>query len=281
MNLPRANPATVARIRETMSSALDRPATPIRMRYLLLSQARTGGTFLCEALSRSGMAGVPSEYLNPAAITAMAKRLGASGGIALPRLMEELERRRTTSNGVFGLHLHLEQLRKPLETEERILRWLQRFDRIILLVRRNKLAQAVSLERALQTSDWFRSASDKEDRNVASLEIRPSSLAAHIMRLFEQESVMRRYTAALGRPVLDIDYETLDSDFAGLWPMVTGFLGLEPIPVAAVMPDLQRMRDSSSDAMAERFIAILRDSNLARDPAFLSIAPPDKGERNR
>ncbi|MDZ4736953.1 MAG: Stf0 family sulfotransferase [Rhodospirillaceae bacterium] len=281
MNLPRANPATVARIRETMSSALDWPATPIRMRYLLLSQARTGGTFLCEALSRSGMAGVPSEYLNPAAIAAMAKRLGASGGIALPQLMQELEGRRTTSNGVFGLHLHLEQLRKPLETEERILRWLERFDRIILLVRRNKLAQAVSLDRALQTKAWFQTADLRENSTAPSLVVRPATLAAHIMRLFEQETLMRRSVAALGRPALEIDYESLDSDFASLWSRVAEFLDLGPIPVASVMPDLERMRDASNDVMAERFIAILRDSDLARDPAFLRVAPTDKGERNR
>ncbi|MEX1110142.1 MAG: Stf0 family sulfotransferase [Dongiaceae bacterium] len=276
MNIARANPVTMARIQETMSSARDRPETPVRMRYLVLSQARTGGTFLCEALGRSGMAGVPSEYLNPAAIKAMAKRLGATGGMTLPKLMQELERRRTTPNGIFGLHLHLEQLRKPLQTEERTARWLQRFDRIILLVRRNKLAQAVSLDRALQTNNWFRSTDNNENQTATSLDVRPSSLAGHLMRLFEQETIMRRYAAALGRPVLEIDYESLDSDFAGLWPRVTEFLDLKPIPVAAVMPDLERMRDASSDAIAERFVAILRDSNLARDPAFSSVAPTDK-----
>ncbi|MEX0807851.1 MAG: Stf0 family sulfotransferase [Dongiaceae bacterium] len=281
MNLARANPATMARIREYMSGGRDRPETPVQMRYLLLSQARTGGTFLCEALVRSGMAGVPAEYLNPAAIAAMSKRLGAIGGIALAPLMQELERRRTTSNGVFGLHLHLEQLRKPLETPERSVQWLRRFDRIILLVRRDKLAQAVSLERALQTSAWFQTADLREDRTAPSLEIRPKMLTMHLVRLFDQEALMRRSVAALGRPVLEIDYESLDSDFASLWSRVTEFLDLEPIPVASVLPDLERMRDASNDVMVERYMAILRDSHLARDPAFLRVAPPDKGERNR
>ncbi|MEX2201285.1 MAG: Stf0 family sulfotransferase [Dongiaceae bacterium] len=265
MNLPRADKATMARIRDYMAEARDLPQTPVRLRYLVLSQPRTGGTFLCEALERSGAAGVPAEYLNPAARMALSRRFGAVRGMSLPRLMEELHRRRTTSNGVFGLHLHLEQLRKPLQTEQRIVEWLGTFDRIIFLYRRDKLAQAVSLDRALQTSRWFQSAGTES--SSAPVEMRPAGLAGHIMRLFEQEAVLREHVHAIGRPVLELDYESLDNDFMAVWPKVTAFLGILPVPADAVLPELQRMRDAASEKIAEQFAAALRDSDLLRTPS--------------
>jgi LPS sulfotransferase NodH len=264
-DLPRADKATMARIKDYMSAARDLAQTPVRLRYLVLSQPRTGGTFLCEALERSGEAGVPAEYLNPAALIVLSKRFGAEQGMSLPRLMEELHRRRTTPNGIFGLHLHLEQLRKPLQTEQRIVEWLGTFDRIIFLYRRNKLAQAISLDRAMQTSEWFRSAGTES--NSAPVELRPASLAGHIMRLFEQETLLRERVHAIGRPVFELDYESLDRDFAAVWPKVTAFLGLSPVPADAVFPELQRMRDAASEKIAEQFVAALRDSDLLRKPS--------------
>jgi LPS sulfotransferase NodH len=261
-DLPRADKATIARIQAYMSGARDLPETPVRLRYLVLSQPRTGGTFLCEALERSGEAGVPAEYLNPAALLVLSKRFGAVRGMPLSRVMAELQRCRTTSNGVFGLHLHLEQLRKPLQTEARIVAWLGTFDRIVFLYRRDKLAQAISLDRALQTSEWFRNVAT--DANSAPVVLRPASLAAHVMRLFEQESTLRHGLKAIGRPVLELDYESLDTNFAAVWPKVTAFLGISPVPADAVLPELQRMRDAASERIAEQFIATLRDSDLMR-----------------
>jgi trehalose 2-sulfotransferase len=270
MERPRADPATMARIRDYTSSVRDLPETPVRMRYLVLSQPRTGGTFLCEALERSGEAGIPTEYLNPAAILAMTRRL-KRGPVTLRRLMQELERRRTTSNGLFGLHLHLEQLRKPLQSGERSIEWMRRFDRVIMLYRRDKLAQAISLDRALQTSAWFRDEGNDTTTETSAIEVRPSRIVAHLTRLFEQEAIMRRSVEALAKPVLEIDYESLDTDFAGIWLKVTKFLDISPVPAAAVYPTLQRMRDAASDAIVERFLAMLRDSDLARDSAQNSV----------
>jgi hypothetical protein len=43
------------------------------------------------------------------------------------------------------------------------------------------------------------------------------------------------------------------------------------MPSGQVYPSLVRMRDAVSDTMIERFLAALRDSDLARDETFGTV----------
>lgn len=269
--LPGADAATVAKIRAFMAADRDLPPTKPRMRYLVLSQPRTGGTFLCEALQRSGAAGLPFEYLNPAAMVAFAKRLGATSGMSFPRLIAELEGRRTGANGVFGLHLHFEQLSKPLKTPEAAYRWMQRFDRIVFLYRRDKLAQAVSLYKSVQSTVWHRDAHEAGERLPERWAFDPVAIARHVWVLAEQEAGVRKTIAQLAMPRLELSYEELDTGFEESWRRVSEFLDLPPMPSGQVYPSLARMRDAVSDTMIERFLAALRDSDLARDETFGTV----------
>jgi len=276
--LAAADPATVEQIRAFMAEDKDLPSVPVRMRYLILSQPRTGGTLLSAALERCGHAGVPFEYLNPACMTALFKRLGTPNkATSLHNVIAELEDRRTTANGVFGLHLHLEQLSKVLKTSETALRWINRFDHIIFLYRRDKLAQAISLYRSVQSTVWFESTTEDGDRLPREWLLDPWMIARHVANLGGQEGMIRTALATLRRPVIEISYEMLDQEFAATWKRVLEFLGLPETPAEQVYPDLRRMRDDASEKLAERFMAALRDSDLALDDAFVRIA----GRRTR
>lgn len=269
--LPSADAATVEKIRAFVSGDHDLPETKTRFRYLILSQPRTGGTLLCEALQRSGAAGMPFEYLNPATVAAFAKRPDVSVA-TLPALMRDLERRRTGPNGAFGLNLHLEQLSRPLRTPEASFQWLRRFDRVIYLYRRDKLAQAVSLYRSIQSSVWFENEAEKGERMPGEWMLDPWAIARHVANFGEQEDMIRHHLQDFPSPVMELTYEALDRDFADAWRLVSEFLMLPEIPAAEVYPALKRMRDDASATMIERFHAALRDSDLALDRAFNRIA---------
>ena len=55
------------------------------------------------AMTRTGLLGVPFEYLNPVNLSEWQKRLGVLGPEATLR---EIRKRRTSGNGVFGLKAH-------------------------------------------------------------------------------------------------------------------------------------------------------------------------------
>lgn len=274
--IPRADAATMKMLEDFLAPARDLPPTPVRMRYLILSQARTGGTFLCEALQRSGHAGMPFEYLNPAAIRMFARRIGAGNKIALQRLIGALERHRTGANGVFGMQLHVEQLATLIGTQESRKRWIWRNDRIVMLYRRDKLAQAVSLERSLQSSAWHRTAGETGERYPAEWTIDPWIIARHIANLGQQEQIIRASLESFPGRVFELTYEELDTDFESVWARISEFLDIPPMPAAAVHPQLVRMRDAASEEMMVRFLAALRDSDLARDPAFAKLASSEE-----
>ncbi len=277
--MPVADRATMEKLRDFMAADRDLPETAIRMRYLILSQVRTGGSFLCEALERSRHAGMPFEYLNPAAILAFAKRIGAGTTVSLQRLISELEKRRTGANGVFGLQIHVEQLSKPLQSLEQVSRWLRRFHRIVMLYRRDKLAQAVSLERSIQSSVWFQEAHETGERNPTQWTIDPWVIARHVANLGQQEQLIRTALESFTGPVIELTYEELDTEFDTAWRRVSDFLDIPPIPTGEIYPRLARMRDATSEEMMARFLAALRDSDLARDPEFATIAAAGKVAR--
>lgn len=270
--IPLADPATMKMLHAFLSEERDLPPTPVRMRYLIVSQARTGGTFLCEALRNSGHAGMPFEYLNPAAIKIIAQRIGGGHSITLKRLIQAIESKRTGANGVFGMIFHLEQLSRPVRSFDDLKRWVRRNDRVVMLYRRDKLAQAVSLERSIQSSAWHMTAGETGERYPAAWTIDPWVIARHVSNLGQQEQIIRTMLEDFPGKTIELTYEELDTGFDAAWPRISEFLEIPTMPASAVYPKLVRMRDAASDEMMSRFLAALRDSDLARDPAFARFA---------
>jgi LPS sulfotransferase NodH len=117
---------------------------------------RTGSEYLCAQLRRMG-AGVPIEYFHQYSKKLMGTRLNClkAGALDVPRYIAELEARRTTPNGVFGMKLITRQLPATVGTDPvpRV-EFMKRFDRVLFLRRRDRLLQAISFVRALKTNQW-------------------------------------------------------------------------------------------------------------------------------
>jgi LPS sulfotransferase NodH len=132
------------------------PPSAIHLRYLVLAQERTGSELLCAHLRQVGM-GVPLEYFHPARLPALAGRLRCvePGGLRLARYRAELERHRTTENGVFGAKVVMPQLALMADTAGiPVEKFVASFDKVILMRRRDTLRQAISLMRAMSTGQW-------------------------------------------------------------------------------------------------------------------------------
>lgn len=163
-----------------------------RLSYIVCSTQRSGSTYLCQLLGSTGVAGRPEEYFearaetglppHPAYFLAGLRRTGAGIRDDLRQTdappysdlrtvrdwaahLDRTFRAGTTDNGVFGAKLMWNQL-PDIEQHAAALReyaglgrveLLERlFDRphYVWLRRRDKVRQAISLWRALQTRTW-------------------------------------------------------------------------------------------------------------------------------
>jgi LPS sulfotransferase NodH len=251
-----------------ISEQSDLPPTPIRQRYFVFSQQRTGSTLLTETLLETGQAGVPIEYFNPDVGIAFWKRIGNGAEWTLKPYYSYIERHRVTPNGVFGFKAHLSQLDWFMKKPERQQRFVRRFDRVILSYRRDKLAQAVSFHRAMAGGLWF-VGRDRERRapNPAELEFDAAKLLKSAASFMLQEERQRRLIARAGVPLLALPYERLDEDFAGAMRDVFAFLELPVALADGLAPSLQKLRDEASQEMIDRALATLRDSDTGRAQA--------------
>jgi LPS sulfotransferase NodH len=133
-----------------------------RLKYAILATPRTGSEFLCASLCRRGV-GVPLEYLG---VFSIAERLGCrddAGNTPLGPYFAQLHAKRTTPNGIFGLKVLSMQLRRFAGDDiSAAADFLSSFDRVLLLRRKDKLLQAISWARAIQTRQFHGFAGDAE-----------------------------------------------------------------------------------------------------------------------
>lgn len=203
--------------------AWDLPPCPGARVYVIASTPRSGSTLLARMLWGAGGVGAPSEYLNPMQIRDWEVRFGgpvsraAHGLLTGPlvnlagrgrwsdaRLEGHLRRvrLRRSSGGWFGLKVHWHHWERWFVRAGRDPdRWLGDV-RWIRVDRRDRVAQAVSWVRALQTGAWIR---DQRARLPPIYDRR-----AIAGRITELEAAEAGWDAVIGgRPCVRIAYEDL------------------------------------------------------------------------
>lgn len=243
-----------------ISAESDLPPTPIRSRYFVFSQQRTGSTLLTEALVETKQAGVPIEYFNPDVGLDFWERIGRGEKWRVQPYLDYIEKYRVTANGIFGFKSHMSQLTWFIKEYERQMRFTARFDRVILNYRRDKIAQAVSFERALAGGPWF-VGTEKERRPTRPGELMlPIPKIVATARMFvQQEKRQRALIAEAGVSMLDLPYERLDADFDGAMREIFAFLDLPTTLADDLEPPLQKLRDEASQEIVDQVVATLTD----------------------
>lgn len=222
--------------------------TQARRSYLVCSLPRSGSSLLCELLGATGVAGAPTEFFHPDKMAALRERWGVA---TLDEYVRELLARKTSPNGVFGAKAHWGQYRPAFGEADP--RTLFPDARLVLITRRDRLRQAVSWVRALQTRRW-----DEQDRPAVD---RPpvfdyEDIATKLMRIDREEeaweALFERYGIAPQRIVYEDFIDARDETVRA----VLEALGMDaPSDLHLPPPKLARQADELSQEWVERYLA--------------------------
>lgn len=233
------------------------PAREPAWRYLVLSPQRAGSNYLCRRLCNvRGRFGMPSEYLNPAAVRQLAPRLlhgCRPDNVPFASYMQAVQRVRTSADGCFGLKLQPAQLAAVAAGDRALFDFAASFDRIVALSRRDKLGQAISGTIAQLTGTWFNDGTPPalEDRRLPQLF---PTIAGNLARYVEEDRRIAALGKALDRPWLRLEYEDIVADGQAVFGTLVDFLSggvSDPLDEA---PDVQVPERPSTD-FAERLRA--------------------------
>jgi trehalose 2-sulfotransferase len=132
--------------------------------YVICTTPRSGSNLLCDLLWSSGVMGKPQEYLNPdACILPFAQKYNLFEGesrLCFETYLQCAINNFSSANNVFGMKFLFDQFEPMMELES--LQQLMPHCQFIWLVRRDTIAQAVSMYIAKCTNDWN---SHQEDKN--------------------------------------------------------------------------------------------------------------------
>ena len=134
---------------------------PLRRSYIVASSYRCGSTFLCSELWKSGVLGAPTEYVNIDKGNAAIPSATESGRLMVRFVAKtpedyfiKLLEHRTGRNGIFGMKAHGHHFEAALAWCPSMLKILEPVT-FIYINRRDKVAQAVSMAKAMQTNAWI------------------------------------------------------------------------------------------------------------------------------
>jgi trehalose 2-sulfotransferase len=234
--------------------------TEPRLSYMVCSVPRSGSSLLCELLAGTGIAGAPAEFLHPDKRAALSRRWGVE---TLDEYVRELLTRKTSPNGAFGIKAHWGQYQPAFG--ERDPRAVFPHASVVLITREDRLRQAISWVRALQTNRW---ADQDRPRVERSAEFDYEHISRKLRRIDREEgfwqSLCERYGIAPHRVV----YEELVADRDRVVRDVLEAVGVEvPADLDLPGPVLGPQADEQSDEWVERYRAVATSPGPARGDA--------------
>jgi trehalose 2-sulfotransferase len=249
--------------------------------YMICAVPRTGSYLLCDLLRKTGVAGRPNEYFNPSFQSQWAVDWGTH---ALDDYLAKVRSLGSTDNGVFGLKIHpmqfdslcrrlARQARVPFVRRPALLaRWFPDLH-YIRLRRQDRLRQAISYVRAIQTNDWW----DSEFIPGPSAPVQPEMVrfdfqfierALDLLQAMDQQ--WSDYFRAIGVTPHEVTYEELEREPASAVTSVLEVLGLAaPDEVATGAVPFRRQADRLTDEWVERYERIRNAVTVtSRSPAL-------------
>jgi LPS sulfotransferase NodH len=255
-----ANSASQRWNREMMSPARDSSVvTPIRLRYAILSTPRSGSTLLARMLYQTAQAGDPHEYLNPSAIRAW-QELSGRNDTPVGVYMKDIEQRRTSANGCFGMkvhYFHLSRLSNSEQGKRQIaIQFVRQLDRRILITRRDKIAQAVSYFIAQQSGNWTSEHIKHLPQEPVSINFDAAAISRCLHRIVDDEEGWRKTLSFSGLPYLELVFEDVIKAYGASMQHVFAHLGIDP-PETAARPALAPTTHPQAHSLAQQYRSYL------------------------
>jgi LPS sulfotransferase NodH len=268
-----------------------------RRSYLVCATPRSGSTLLCEALEANGIAGRPREYFEALKETGLPRRPreyfwrlrspevlrllppdtqleGDSQRVAswsrddYARHLDAALREGTTPNGVFAAKLMWGYFDDFLE----LMRGIPRFGgmgdgsllnaafpelKYVFVSRSDKVRQAVSLWRALQTLVWRKTDGQPDDEPLLDRRVVYSFDAIdHLLdQLRRHEDAWRGFFFRIGQQPVSVLYEEVAGDLHGTVGRLLDELELEHPPSSAPVGELMgRQSDELSESWVQNYL---------------------------
>ena len=228
--------------------------------YLICGTPRSGSSLLCEALTNTGVAGRPAEFFWRGGEPAWAAAWGVPADDFAIYLRAALLHG-TTPNGVFGAKMmwgYLEdfvaQARQipayaPLGLPDLLSTVFPNLQ-YIWLSRRDKVRQAISHWRALQTGTWGQT-SDSRSPSTAEPRYDRAAIDHLVREVVAHDAAWSSYFAENRVEPLRIEYETFVSRYEATILEVLDFLS---VPVPADLGTSRRRMRRQADTLTEEWV---------------------------
>ena len=222
--------------------------TEPRVSYLVCSIPRSGSSLLCQLLGGTGHAGAPAEFFHPEKMKVLKRRWGVED---LDAYLRELLTRKTSPNGVFGVKAHWGQYQPAVgEADPRPI-----FPNVrpVSITRRDRLRQAVSWVRALQTLQWNTGQQPHgEHPEVFDFD----DITQKLVRIDREEDMWDALFDRYGLEVHRIVYEDFVEAQEQTVREVLDAIGVDA-PADLAMPSqvLDRQADERSEEWVERYLS--------------------------
>ncbi|MGO8800689.1 MAG: Stf0 family sulfotransferase [Roseiarcus sp.] len=221
---------------------------PLRKSYVVASSYRSGSQYLCWRLWQTGLLGAPSEVLNPTSeMRVLMDRFKATSPADY---IVKLLARRTSRNGVFGMKAHFHHFEAFVREYPELLEVLAPTT-YIYISREDKIAQAVSMAKALQTDAW----TSRMEEGPKPVLVYDREMIAHCLVDIEQQDLTWRrwFDVHKVAPFL-VTYDELTADAPGVVRRFVEFLGVENDERDEVdVPPARKQADETNQEWMERF----------------------------
>ncbi len=219
---------------------------------IIASTQRCGSHMLGHALYQTGKFGYPLEYANGANLSQWKKLLRMTD---FHQVMAELQRKRTSPNGVFGIKVHHRQLKQFGGFQKLEAMFPDAY--YVMLSRHDVLAQAVSQAIARQTGVWISGQKPVRDDPSYSFEDIHDCLRANLL-----DTASWRYVlSASGANYMELSFDQVRMDLRGSIQRIADFMDVEvgDIPLE---PVTDKQGSPLNQEWRERFLAEFDHSRL-------------------
>ncbi|MEO1193104.1 MAG: Stf0 family sulfotransferase [Pseudomonadota bacterium] len=230
--------------------------------YTIWFTQRVGSTWLCDLLSRTGVAGRPGEHLNFATVEEAFNLFGTEDH---SEILAKVLALGSTANGVFGIKQGYSRsgfaaaltVINPnwmnWQEQPSIMAWESAFPchRHIFLTRRNKLRLAVSWWKAIKTNEWHR----RYGQKPTEVDLDDAYDAIAIRQLLNEavarEAGISEMMSAAGVVPLTLVYEDILRDPQRAVDQALDHIGLPRSEL--VQSNLQPLADELSEKWVQEF----------------------------
>jgi len=234
--------------------------------YVILFTPRSGSTWVTDTCAATNKLGIPGEYLNPSFIPSEVQSLNTK---STDDFLKILRHRKKSSNGVFGIQIRAFEI--------------ELFDHAayhdafgpettyFFLWRRNLVAQAISLYKAVK-SGYYHSTSSKKD-TVPTIPYNRDEIMHWIRHILNIENNNYDFCKANGYKPYELIYEDIAGQSKKLVSTLSHILGVDDVelPENSVAP--KKIGDSWNLSTEEQF--------RAENPDFIIQIESQRQIRNK